>query len=137
MNVNPTADTAAKCTPQQISAIYVKGKRLLDSERYHDAAVAFRLMVYVAPNDERAWLGLGLCHEKQGQALIARELYALGGTAANSAKCLIACARLIAKQGDKEAAGVYFERAGALAEARGDETLVALAAKEREICHAS
>lgn len=135
--MNATADTATKCTPQQILAIYVKGKRLLDSDKHHDAAVMFRLMVYVAPNDERAWLGLGLCHEKQGQALIARELYALGGTAANSAKCLIACARLIAKQGDKEAAGVYFERAVALAEARGDEALVTLAAKEKDMCHAS
>jgi Tfp pilus assembly protein PilF len=135
--MNATTETAAQCTPQQITAIYVKGKRLLDNEKHHDAAVMFRLMVYVAPSDERAWLGLGLCHEKQGQALIARELYVLGATAAQSARCFLACARLITKQGDHHAASVYFERAIASAHARGDETLVALATRERDICHAN
>jgi tetratricopeptide (TPR) repeat protein len=133
--VNTTVDASATCSAQQITAVYVKGKLLLERNKYRDAVVMFRLMAYLAPRDERAWLGLGLCHEGQGQMLVARELYLIGGAAANSAKCHLACARLLAKQGARDQALLQFERAIALAEEGGDDTLLGLATKERALCH--
>jgi hypothetical protein len=115
-------------------AIYAAGHWLLFHERVADAAEVFRVMLKVAPRDERAWLGLGQCHERISQPLIALELYGAGSivagdAVASSVRCLLARARILSKIG-RDAEGALDE-ADAAAERTGDEQLIALVRRER------
>ncbi len=127
--------TQPRFSPQRVSAIYTKGKQLLECSKHRDAAVVFRLMVYVAPADERGWLGLGLCHEGLNQELVARELYSLGASATSSAKCFLACARLLARSDQSDLAQEQFEKAIHFATEREEWDIVSLATKEKELCY--
>jgi hypothetical protein len=117
-----------------VEAIYATGHWLLSRERISDAAGVFRFMLRVAPRDERAWLGLGECHERISQPLVALELYGAGSVVAGdrgagSVRCLLARARaLSATCRDADAALDAAEEAAAR---NGDERLIALVAQER------
>ncbi|HYQ42901.1 MAG TPA: hypothetical protein VER11_13065 [Polyangiaceae bacterium] len=76
--------------------VYCKGFELHADGRYADAAAVFRVMLQIAPTDERGWLALGDCHEKIGQKRVAFEIYGAGGVAAQPApRCLIARFRIL------------------------------------------
>lgn len=117
-----------------VEAIYAAGHWLLSRERIADAAEVFRVMLRAAPRDERAWLGLGECHERISQPLIALELYGAGSVVAGQAtarsvRCFLARARLLSKVG-RDAEGAL-DAADAAAEQSGDDDLMALARRER------
>jgi len=117
-----------------IEAIYATGHWLLARERISEAARVFRLMLRAAPRDERAWLGLGECHERIEQPRIAAELYGAGSIVGGdegmmSVRCLIARARTLSKLGADVAETL--ESATIAAADMGDEELVALVASER------
>ncbi len=133
MNPHPSSTVAG--SPRCTAAIYTKARQLIERCNYRDAAVMFRLMLYVAPSDERGWLGLALCHERQAQTLVARELYMLGAKATKSAKCHIACARLLLEEGRHDQAIEQFDEAIRLATDHGDGDVAAIAVKERDLCH--
>lgn len=85
-----------------IEAIYAIGHALLEQQRALEAVSVFRVMLRLAPADERAWLGLASCHEEMDDLSIAAELYGAGYAAAQppSAKCLSELARLMRLSGD-------------------------------------
>lgn len=115
-----------------IEAIYATGHGLLSCERVEDAAKVFRTMVHAAPRDERGWLGLGECHERRDQLLIAAELYGTGGVLAEPpVRCRLARARALAKCGGGEAWEEALDAAQAAAESLGDEELLELVSMER------
>jgi tetratricopeptide (TPR) repeat protein len=110
-------------TGPALEALYAIAYSFLDIERIEDAVRAFRVMVRFAPTDERAWLGLGTCHEKLGQEDIAAELYGAGSVVAEppSARCLIALARLLRVAGDGASALEHVDHALAFCDSIGDE----------------
>ena len=117
-----------------IEAIYAAAHWLLSHDRVADAAGAFRILLRVAPRDERGWLGLGECHERISQPFIALELYGAGtvvacDSRAASVRCLLARARLLSKMG-RDAEGAL-DAADAAAEKVGDGDLIALVRRER------
>lgn len=100
-----------------IEALYATGHHLLESERYEPAKDIFRTMVLVAPDDERAWLGLGLSHERFGETGIARQMYATGTICARpSFRCHVALATLARAEGDDETADLHRDLALELAD---------------------
>jgi hypothetical protein len=91
-------------------------------------------MVKVAPRDERGWLGLGACHERNGQPRVAIELYGAGSVVAGggpggSVRCLVASARALHKLGHQ--AAEWLDAAEDAAARSGDEQLTELVASER------
>ena len=129
MSSSPTHNRVA------IDALYAAGLWFLDQGRVLDAATILRSMILTAPDDERAWLGLGAAHEALHQPSLALELYAGGVTACRSVRCQIARARIFSAQGRDGDASDAIDRAHALLEARDDdedrEALVALLRHER------
>ncbi len=85
-----------------IEAIYAIGHALLEQQRATDAVKIFRVMVRLAPTDERAWLALGFCHEQMDEVHIATELYGTGWTVAvpSSVRCLCALERTLRLLGE-------------------------------------
>ena len=57
-----------------LEGIYATAHWLLGRERFKDAADVFRAMVTAAPEDERGWVGLGMCHEGADQLRVAKEI---------------------------------------------------------------
>ncbi len=97
-----------------------------------DAARMFRTLVQASPRDERGWLGLGECHERQDQLRIAAELYGTGGTVADPpVRCRLARARVLARSGQHDASEEALDAARLAAEALDDEVLLALVAAEQ------
>lgn len=114
-----------------VEALYATAHWLLASSRYADAARVFRVMAHHWPEDERAWLGLGTCHERIGQNGIAAEMYRTGTTvSACPVRCSLALARALRALGRDDEASDAFVHAGELAADYGDEMLVALVAAE-------
>jgi hypothetical protein len=126
---------SARSKDATIEAMYAAAYWLLSLERVADAAQVFRVMLTAAPRDERAWLGLGECHERISQPLIALELYGAGSVIAGDAqarsvRCFLARARVLAKIGrDPEGA---FDAADEAAEQVADDDLIALVRRERQ-----
>jgi Flp pilus assembly protein TadD len=115
-----------------IEALYATGHWLLGQERHADAATVFRAMALSAPSDERAWLALGICHERAGQLLLASELYKLATEVASPAvRCSIARGRALRALGRDDEATDAFEAAVAWATELGDENLARVADEER------
>jgi Flp pilus assembly protein TadD len=113
-------------------ALYATGHLLLEQQKPAHASGVFRAMALLAPTDERAWLGLGACHEAIDQIMIALEMYGTGRMLARAAvRCELARARLLTKLGRDEDADDARTRAEELAEAENDETLRTLVANER------
>jgi tetratricopeptide (TPR) repeat protein len=128
------ARDGARSNDRAVEAIYAAGHWLLCHERIADAAEVFRVMLKAAPRDERAWLGLGECHERIAQPLIALELYGAGMVVAGapeapSVRCFLARARTLSKVG-RDAEGAL-DAADAAAEKTGDDELIALVRRER------
>jgi thioredoxin-like negative regulator of GroEL len=122
--------------PVTLEAIYATAHWLLTRERFADAAKVFRVMLQIAPRDERAWLGLGECHERVEQPRIAAELYGAGSVIAGGARnlsirCLIARARMMSRLGRGAEVDGILDTAERAALEQGDEHLVELVASER------
>jgi hypothetical protein len=116
-----------------VEALYATGYELLAQERIANAASAFRTMLRIAPRDERAWLGVGECHERADQLRIAIELYGAGSVAAGenghpSVRCLLARARLLFKLGCDVSEAIQRAHVSALHSGRAD--LMALVGEE-------
>ena len=120
-------------SPQALEALYAAAFMFLEVDRVEDATRAFRVMVRFAPTDERAWLGLGACHERREEADIAAELYGAGSVVASppSPRCLLALARLERTRGAEAVAEEHVDEALAIAELLEDEDLVVLVRAER------
>ncbi|MEZ4225815.1 MAG: tetratricopeptide repeat protein [Polyangiaceae bacterium] len=120
-SAQPPSDTAA------VESLYAMGHGLFSQERFVDAAAIFRIMLQLAPTDERSWLALGECHERVGQPDVALELYG-AGTVANeqAARCQVARARIFIEQGRHAEAEEAIDAAQAIADAGDDDTLTTL-----------
>jgi hypothetical protein len=114
-----------------VESLYATGHWLLLQKRYYDAARVFRVMALVNPEDERAWLALGSCHEAIEQADLANEIYVLAANvAAPAVRCAIARARLLRLLDPRAASGAY-DDAYQLAREQGEDALAALVLVER------
>lgn len=115
------------CTPD---VLYSVGFTLLDRDRAHDAMHVFRTMLLVAPADERAWLGLGECHERVGELDKAVKLYTLAGQAcAAAARSAVALGRALLQLDREDEAHEAFSLATSLA--ADDPELLELAGARR------
>jgi tetratricopeptide (TPR) repeat protein len=109
---------------QAIEALYATGYGLFRQGRLADAESVFRAMVYMSPQDERAWLALGVCYEAQEHLDMALQIYASANRWLGSApRCEIARARIL------RAYGRPHEARRALAQASRSP----LAAQDREL----
>ena len=93
-------------TRNQVEGLYAVAYRFLEAGHVPHAIRAFRVMVRFAPTDERGWLGLGTCHEQLADDDVAEEIFGAGALVSEprSARCLVALARLRAKDGDRRSA---------------------------------
>ena len=114
-----------------IEALYATAHWLFSRERPHDASDVFRAMAFFAPADERAWLGLGTCHERMRQPSLALEIYGVGSALARSVRCEIARARALREAGRDDAADEALERAHDLANENDNDDERALVLQER------
>jgi Flp pilus assembly protein TadD len=122
--MNPTKQASA-------DALYGVGHWLLEQERSKDAMHVFRMMLVLAPTDERAWLGLGACHENMNEPEKAARLYALAPQACSgSVRLAVALGRVLRKLDRDADADDAFAKAADLAAARGEVELAALVATE-------
>ena len=112
-------------------ALYATGHFLLEGDRPAHASGVFRAMALLAPTDERAWLGLGSCHEALGQSLMALEMYGTGGVLApHPVRLEVARARLLRTLGRGDEGDEALARAAEHAEQSGEPALVALVSEE-------
>ncbi|CAN5677803.1 hypothetical protein BH09MYX1_BH09MYX1_61140 [soil metagenome] len=115
-----------------IEGVYATAHWLFSQERYKDAADVFRAMVTMAPEDERGWVGLGMCHEGAEQLRIAKEIYAAGTTLAKSpVRCAIALVRVLKRLGDDDAAVEILSMAEEMSECSSDEDAKLLVDEEK------
>jgi Flp pilus assembly protein TadD len=115
-----------------IEGLYATGFWLLDEQREEEAADVFRTMLHLAPQDERAWLGLGECHFRMGQLEIALELYSMGAVEADpTVRCRAARARALRALGRHEEADAAYSDALALAEQTEDGEVAMLSRADR------
>jgi len=114
-----------------VEPIYATGRWLVDEGRHEDAMHVFRALMMAAPADERAWLGLGICHESVGQARTAIALYAMGAQVGASVRCHVARARALRSIDDAEGAKAALDDASSLAEGLHDDDVEALLEAER------
>ena len=116
-----------------LEAIYSAAHWLLTEERVAEAARVFRTLIQADPADERGWLGLGQCHEHIDQPRIAAELFHAGSAVTRSpVRCLVARARILARQGEQDSAEGLLDDAERAALEEGDHGLVELVANERQ-----
>jgi tetratricopeptide (TPR) repeat protein len=122
---SPAAACPSDSNAYGIEKLYATGHWLLGEERFEDAAQVFRVMLQLAPTDERAWLGLGECHRRADQPNIALELFAMGSAAAEPApRCFVACARVLKSLGRDAESEVAYERAAELASESSEDDLL-------------
>jgi tetratricopeptide (TPR) repeat protein len=115
-----------------IETLYGLGLWLLEQSRTADAVHVFRTMMMSAPDDERSWLGLGLCHEQKGELTVARDLYGLATSAQpHSFRCPLALARLLRQQDEEDRAEQSYELAEERARALDESEIAAAIAHER------
>lgn len=116
---------------ESADALYGVGHWLLEQERSEDAMHVFRTMLVLAPTDERAWLGLGACHENMNEPEKAARLYALAPRAcAAPVRVAVALGRVLRKLDRDADADDAFATAAELADAAGDVELATLVAVE-------
>lgn len=97
---------------QGIAALYRTGYHLLNNGNPKRAASLFRAMITAAPEDERGWLALGVCHEQVEQRDVAIEIYRSASfVLPAAARCELACARLLRDRGDQEDSDEFLARA--------------------------
>jgi hypothetical protein len=136
MNLTEVSDLSTHdgSPPVTVEGVYAAGHFLLSSERIPEAAGAFRVMLKMAPRDERGWLGLGECHERASQLRVAMELYGVGSVASAgqgrvSVRCLLARARVLFKLGHD--VDHVLQVAQLAAASAGNDELEALVAREQ------
>jgi hypothetical protein len=121
----------------EVETLYALGHWLLEQEREGDAIHVFRTMLFVAPSDERSWLGLTQAHDRLGATAIARELHSLADRAVpRSFRCPLARARFLRREGDENGASHAYDlseaRALALETEVDREELAAAIIRERD-----
>lgn len=123
----------ALTTERSLDALYAVAHMFLGEDRIEDAVRAFRVLMRIAPTDERGWLGVGACHERRDEHAIASEIYGAGSvvTSPLSWRCVIALARLARRRGDTFAADDLLDEAEAIADANDDEDAHAVVETER------
>jgi tetratricopeptide (TPR) repeat protein len=136
MTPGPASAGPRPVRPATLESVYAAAHWLLAHQRPTDAAKIFRLMLRVAPCDERAWLGLGECHERIDQLRVAAELYGAGSVIARgpegvSVRCLLARARALGRLGRADDAEATLDLADRAAQECGDDLLQALVARQR------
>lgn len=121
-----------RTTGSAADGLYSVGHWLLDQRRYEDAKHLFRTMLVIAPTDERAWLGLGNCHENTCELEKAAQLYALApGACSTAVRSLVALGRVL-RQLDRSAdAEAAYCRAAELADTTDPELASVIAAEAR------
>lgn len=113
-------------------ALYATGHLLLEQDKPAHASGVFRAMALLAPTDERAWLGMGACHEALGHLLVALEMYGTGCMLARAAvRSELARSRVLRKLGRDDEADVAVDRAEEIADREGEEVLMVLVQEER------
>jgi tetratricopeptide (TPR) repeat protein len=128
---------AAASNPQPsraraLDALYATGHWLLSRERIHDAASVFRGMAVLAPDDERAWLALGACHEALKQMQLALDIYGAAQMLSRpGVRARLARARVLVTMGRDDEAQDLRTNAEEIAEAFGDDTLIELVLAEQ------
>ena len=111
--------------------LYGTGYWLLEADRHEDAKHVFRTMLTLAPRDERAWLALGMCHERAHELDKAARLYALVPFACTtSLRAHIARARVLRKMGREDEAAQAYDHAAELAYECDDGRLAEVIAAE-------
>ncbi len=129
--MHPVLATPIDTRASALEALYATGHWLLSRTRIDDAASVFRALALLAPEDERAWLALGACHEALAQTKLALDMYAtgqaLGGPAVRSR---LARARVLVLLGRDDEALEAREGACEVATATGDDALITLAHDE-------
>ena len=126
---NPTSPEPGRA--RALEALYATGHWLLERARIHDAASVFRGMAVLAPDDERAWLALGACHEALKQTELALDIYGAAQVLTRPAvRARLARARALTLLGRDDEADAARAGAGLAADAWGDETLVTLCVAE-------
>lgn len=110
--------------------LYAAGCSLYEDAKYFEASCIFRAMAAAAPEDERGWLGLGLCHEAIGQRAVACQMYRAGEREAASARCAVARTRALRGLGRDDDADEALDLAEQLA-ADADEDVTRLVRFER------
>ena len=128
--------SALPARQKTVEALYATAHWLLTRGRPEDAARVFRIQLRVAPRDERAWLGLGECHERRDQLLVAAELYGTGSVLAGtprsgSVRCMLARARILAALGRTSDVERTLDHAQRAAAEQENEELQELVAHER------
>jgi len=119
---------------QAVEALYATGHSMLMQERYEEASAVFRLMLQAVPTDERAWLGLGTCHERIGQREVAAELFGAGTIAAQpSVLCNLAHFRVLWDLDRINEADQAYEEAVEIATMLQDDNLVSVVEAERRM----
>jgi Flp pilus assembly protein TadD len=130
--MSPAVATPMADRRRATEALYATGHLLLGEEKPAHASGVFRAMALLSPSDERAWLGLGACHEALGHDLIALEMYGTGRVLARApVRSEVARTRLLRKLGRDDEAEHALARAEELADALDDEILKLLVAEER------
>jgi hypothetical protein len=119
---------------KEMDALYYVGHKLLADGRPVDAAVVFRAMLMTSAGDERAWVGLGACHEALDQLDLAREMYGTGRVLAKPAgRCEIGLLRLARSAGDGDLVASCLDRASDIAAETEDPELAQLVRYERQV----
>jgi Flp pilus assembly protein TadD len=117
-----------------VEALYALGHSLLLQEQFADAASVFRILLQVAPGDDRSWLALGECHRQAGHTEIALELFSAGTVAVESARgCAVARFRLLHDLGRSDDADTAFDEALVIAERDADHDFLSSLRNERAL----
>ncbi len=118
--------------PETTEALYALGHWLIEQRRHDDALCVFRTMILSTPSDERAWLGLGACHEGLHQLAVAEKILSLATRGfPSSYRCALALARVQRATGNEVAADPSFELAHELALATQEDAIAQAIAAER------
>ncbi|MBP9112727.1 MAG: hypothetical protein KBF88_07945 [Polyangiaceae bacterium] len=91
--------TPAFTSPVAADDLYALGHSFLSHDESKRALVAFRAMLMVAPQDERAWIGLAQAHAMLCDIGVALELFGAGMVACRSARAGLMRARLLETEG--------------------------------------
>jgi tetratricopeptide (TPR) repeat protein len=124
--------SATRDAPAAVEALYAAGHWLYERSRIDDAVTVFRAVIRIAPQDERGWLALGICHEAQDRHDVALELYSEARRVSKSwARCGLARARIFRARGMMQDAAEAFAEAERLVDELNDDELHELVDGER------
>ncbi|MBX3205877.1 MAG: hypothetical protein KF764_12460 [Labilithrix sp.] len=132
MHALSVAQSSSPPAAALVESMYALAFELISVERWCDASDVLRAMLLVTPNDERAWLGLGRCHDALGQREVAVELYTMCLVALPRAvRTRIALASLLGDASREDDVDLLLRQAGDIADALDDAELVELVERAR------